>query len=172
MQLVKHCFTNQTCFISHSFYITTCMFSYTAPRHTQDPISRICDVDLGKARGGSIPIVSLQNFIIGQPYVHSQKCITEIVCRRFIIVILLWVMKLSVFLQDPAQVVGSSNCMTLMEQWGEYGEDLHITVTMPSLEVGTVGGGTSLQPQASCLSMLNVKGESCCLLHHIMTLVG
>ncbi|XP_063878280.1 3-hydroxy-3-methylglutaryl-coenzyme A reductase-like isoform X2 [Scylla paramamosain] len=62
--------------------------------------------------------------------------------------------------QDPAQVVGSSNCMTLMEQWGEYGEDLHITVTMPSLEVGTVGGGTSLQPQASCLSMLNVKGAN------------
>ena len=67
---------------------------------------------------------------------------------------------LGLFLQDPAQVVGSSNCMTLMEQWGEYGEDLHITVTMPSLEVGTVGGGTSLHPQASCLNMLNVKGES------------
>ncbi|KAG0716988.1 3-hydroxy-3-methylglutaryl-coenzyme A reductase [Chionoecetes opilio] len=60
--------------------------------------------------------------------------------------------------QDPAQVVGSSNCMTLMEQWGEQGEDLHITVTMPSLEVGTVGGGTSLHPQAACLSILNVKG--------------
>lgn len=62
--------------------------------------------------------------------------------------------------QDPAQVVGSSNCMTLMEKWGEHEEDLHITVTMPSLEVGTVGGGTSLQPQASCLNMLNVKGAN------------
>lgn len=62
--------------------------------------------------------------------------------------------------QDAAQVVGSSNCMTLMEQWGEDGQDLHITVTMPSLEVGTVGGGTSLQPQAASLNMLNVKGAN------------
>nr|XP_045613504.1 3-hydroxy-3-methylglutaryl-coenzyme A reductase-like isoform X2 [Procambarus clarkii] len=60
--------------------------------------------------------------------------------------------------QDPAQVVGSSNCMTLMEAWGEKGEDLHITVTMPSLEVGTVGGGTGLAPQSACLTMLGVKG--------------
>ncbi|KAK8729133.1 hypothetical protein OTU49_008642 [Cherax quadricarinatus] len=60
--------------------------------------------------------------------------------------------------QDPAQVVGSSNCMTLMEAWGEKGEDLHITVTMPSLEVGTVGGGTGLGPQSACLTMLGVKG--------------
>ncbi|XP_037796115.1 3-hydroxy-3-methylglutaryl-coenzyme A reductase-like [Penaeus monodon] len=62
--------------------------------------------------------------------------------------------------QDPAQVVGSSNCMTLMESWGEYNEDLHITVTMPSLEVGTVGGGTGLHPQSACLNMLGVKGQS------------
>lgn len=60
--------------------------------------------------------------------------------------------------QDPAQVVGSSNCMTLMEAWGEKGEDLHVTVTMPSVEVGTVGGGTGLAPQSACLTMLGVKG--------------
>ncbi|XP_068245701.1 3-hydroxy-3-methylglutaryl-coenzyme A reductase-like isoform X2 [Palaemon carinicauda] len=60
--------------------------------------------------------------------------------------------------QDPAQVVGSSNCMTLMEAWGDNKEDLHMTVTMPSLEVGTVGGGTGLHPQSACLSMLGVKG--------------
>ncbi|XP_042216552.1 3-hydroxy-3-methylglutaryl-coenzyme A reductase-like isoform X2 [Homarus americanus] len=60
--------------------------------------------------------------------------------------------------QDPAQVVGSSNCMTLMEAWGEKGDDLHISVTMPSLEVGTVGGGTGLAPQSACLTMLGVKG--------------
>ncbi|KAK7082266.1 hypothetical protein SK128_026046 [Halocaridina rubra] len=59
--------------------------------------------------------------------------------------------------QDPAQVVGSSNCMTLMEAWGENKEDLHMTVTMPSLEVGTVGGGTNLSPQSACLKMLGVK---------------
>ncbi|CAL4119695.1 unnamed protein product [Meganyctiphanes norvegica] len=60
--------------------------------------------------------------------------------------------------QDPAQVVGSSNCMTLMEACGDNNQDLHITVTMPSLEVGTVGGGTALGPQAACLTMLGVKG--------------
>ncbi len=31
---------------------------------------------------------------------------------------------------------------------------------MPSIEVGTVGGGTILPPQASCLEMLGVRGAS------------
>lgn len=61
--------------------------------------------------------------------------------------------------QDPAQNVGSSNCMTLMEPWGENGTDLHISCTMPSIEVGTVGGGTILSAQASCLKMLGVHGS-------------
>jgi hydroxymethylglutaryl-CoA reductase (NADPH) len=60
--------------------------------------------------------------------------------------------------QDPAQNVGSSNCMTLMEPWGDYGTDLYITCTMPSIEVGTVGGGTILSAQAACLNMLGVNG--------------
>ncbi|VEN46911.1 unnamed protein product [Callosobruchus maculatus] len=60
--------------------------------------------------------------------------------------------------QDPAQNVGSSNCMTLMEPWGETGEDLYISCTMPSIEIGTVGGGTILPAQAACLEMLKVKG--------------
>ncbi|XP_034939170.1 3-hydroxy-3-methylglutaryl-coenzyme A reductase [Chelonus insularis] len=60
--------------------------------------------------------------------------------------------------QDPAQNVGSSNCMTLMEPWGEDGEDLYVSCTMPSIEIGTVGGGTGLPAQAACLSMLGVKG--------------
>ena len=55
--------------------------------------------------------------------------------------------------QDPAQVVGSSNCLTLMEGVGETGEDLYISVTMPSLELGTVGGGTVLPPQAAALKV-------------------
>jgi hydroxymethylglutaryl-CoA reductase (NADPH) len=42
--------------------------------------------------------------------------------------------------QDPAQNVESSNCITIMEL-GEDGKSLHISVTMPSVEVGTVGGG-------------------------------
>lgn len=60
--------------------------------------------------------------------------------------------------QDPAQNVGSSNCMTLMEPWGEDGKDLYVSCTMPSLEIGTVGGGTGLPAQAACLAMLGVKG--------------
>jgi hypothetical protein len=47
--------------------------------------------------------------------------------------------------QDPAQNVESSNCITLLSPSGEG--DLHISCTMPSIEVGTVGGGTHLAPQ-------------------------
>lgn len=43
--------------------------------------------------------------------------------------------------------------MTLMETAGISGEDLHITCTMPSLELGTVGGGTVLSPQGACLEV-------------------
>jgi hydroxymethylglutaryl-CoA reductase (NADPH) len=60
--------------------------------------------------------------------------------------------------QDPAQNVESSNCITLMEK-DDHG-DLWISCTMPSLEVGTVGGGTSLQAQAACLKMLSCHGGS------------
>lgn len=60
--------------------------------------------------------------------------------------------------QDPAQNVASSQCLTVMEAHGENGEDLYISCTMPSIEIGTVGGGTILPPQAACLQMLGVKG--------------
>ncbi|KAJ3604407.1 hypothetical protein NHX12_029148 [Muraenolepis orangiensis] len=60
--------------------------------------------------------------------------------------------------QDPAQSVGSSNCITLMEASGPGGDDLYISCTMPSIELGTVGGGTSLPPQQACLKMLGVQG--------------
>ncbi|XP_044030431.1 3-hydroxy-3-methylglutaryl-coenzyme A reductase-like [Siniperca chuatsi] len=62
--------------------------------------------------------------------------------------------------QDPAQTVGSSNCITQMEPAGPEGEDLYISCTMPSIEVGTVGGGTNLPPQQACLQMLGVQGAS------------
>nr|BAM45097.1 3-hydroxy-3-methylglutaryl coenzyme A reductase [Nasutitermes takasagoensis] len=62
--------------------------------------------------------------------------------------------------QDPAQNVGSSNCMTLMEPWGSDGRDLYVSCTMPSIEIGTVGGGTVLPPQAACLEMLGVRGAN------------
>ncbi|KAL4080031.1 hydroxymethylglutaryl-coenzyme A reductase-domain-containing protein [Scleroderma yunnanense] len=60
--------------------------------------------------------------------------------------------------QDPAQNVESSNCMTLMEPIND-GEDLLMTVTMPCIEVGTIGGGTVLAPQGAVLEMLGLKGS-------------
>ncbi|XP_066472336.1 3-hydroxy-3-methylglutaryl-Coenzyme A reductase isoform X1 [Tiliqua scincoides] len=62
--------------------------------------------------------------------------------------------------QDAAQNVGSSNCITLMELTGPTNEDLYISCTMPSIEIGTVGGGTNLLPQQACLQMLGVQGAS------------
>lgn len=60
--------------------------------------------------------------------------------------------------QDPAQNVTSSNCSTGMELCGHNSDDLYLTCTMPSLEVGTVGGGTGLPGQSACLDMLGVRG--------------
>ncbi|KPM09589.1 3-hydroxy-3-methylglutaryl-coenzyme A reductase-like protein [Sarcoptes scabiei] len=57
--------------------------------------------------------------------------------------------------QDPAQVVGSANCITLLET--EKNGDLYISCTMPSIEIGTVGGGTVLGPQGACLRLLGLK---------------
>uniref|UniRef100_A0ABM5FTL2 3-hydroxy-3-methylglutaryl coenzyme A reductase n=1 Tax=Pogona vitticeps TaxID=103695 RepID=A0ABM5FTL2_9SAUR len=62
--------------------------------------------------------------------------------------------------QDAAQNVSSSNCITLMESAGPTNEDLYISCTMPSIEIGTVGGGTNLLPQQACLQMLGVQGAS------------
>ena len=38
------------------------------------------------------------------------------------------------------------------------GQDLYISCTMPSVEVGTVGGGTILPAQSACLDLLGVRG--------------
>ncbi|KAF9599252.1 hypothetical protein IFM89_036550 [Coptis chinensis] len=61
--------------------------------------------------------------------------------------------------QDPAQNIESSHYITMMEVVNE-GKDLHISVTMPSIEVGTVGGGTQLASQSACLNLLGVKGAN------------
>ena len=61
--------------------------------------------------------------------------------------------------QDPAQNVESSNCITIME-YADDGSSLHMSVTMPSIEVGTVGGGTHLPAQAGCLDICGVRGAS------------
>jgi hydroxymethylglutaryl-CoA reductase (NADPH) len=60
--------------------------------------------------------------------------------------------------QDPAQNVESSNCITLMEETEDGNQDLWISCTMPSIEVGTVGGGTSLEAQSACLEAIGCKG--------------
>lgn len=57
--------------------------------------------------------------------------------------------------QDPAQNVESSNCITVMRN---YNGDLQISVSMPSIEVGTIGGGTVLEPQSAMLDLLGVRG--------------
>ncbi|KAI9298768.1 hypothetical protein K502DRAFT_322594 [Neoconidiobolus thromboides FSU 785] len=59
--------------------------------------------------------------------------------------------------QDPAQNVESSNCITLMKAVNQ-GQDLLISCSMPSIEVGTIGGGTQLPAQAACLDLLGVRG--------------
>jgi 3-hydroxy-3-methylglutaryl-coenzyme A reductase (EC 1.1.1.34) len=58
--------------------------------------------------------------------------------------------------QDVAQVVESSMGTT----WAEVNDDgdLYVSVTLPSLEVGTVGGGTGLPTQREALQMLGVQG--------------
>ncbi|XP_022952699.1 3-hydroxy-3-methylglutaryl-coenzyme A reductase 1-like [Cucurbita moschata] len=61
--------------------------------------------------------------------------------------------------QDPAQNVESSHCITMMEAVND-GRDLHVSVTMPSIEVGTIGGGTQLASQSACLNLLGVKGAN------------
>jgi len=60
--------------------------------------------------------------------------------------------------QDVAQNVESSNCITTMEKDTHNEEDLYVSVTLPSLEVGTVGGGTNLSSQSACLKLLGVLG--------------
>ena len=57
--------------------------------------------------------------------------------------------------QDVAQVVESSIGYT----WTEVRSgDLYISVTLPSLEVGTVGGGTWLPTQREALEILSIYG--------------
>ena len=57
--------------------------------------------------------------------------------------------------QDIAQVVESSSGYTITEV---RGKNLYVSVTLPSLEVGTVGGGTGLPTQREALSIMKVQG--------------
>ena len=58
--------------------------------------------------------------------------------------------------QDPAQVVGGSMAMTTCE---DIDGDLYISVRMPAVEVGTVGGGTRLPCQHEALEMIGCAGD-------------
>eukprot|EP00756_Hemistasia_phaeocysticola_P027963 Hpha_TRINITY_DN16147_c4_g3::TRINITY_DN16147_c4_g3_i1::g.6180::m.6180/K00021/HMGCR; hydroxymethylglutaryl-CoA reductase (NADPH) len=66
--------------------------------------------------------------------------------------------------QDPAQVVESSTAITVFEKvvnpGGEDDGSLRASVTMPSVEVGTVGGGTHLPAQAAVLDLIGCAGPN------------
>jgi len=50
--------------------------------------------------------------------------------------------------------------LTWLEATGPEKRDLYMSCTMYSLEVGTIGGGTKLTAQQTCLSMLGIGGSS------------
>ncbi|EMA57944.1 3-hydroxy-3-methylglutaryl-CoA reductase [Halorubrum distributum JCM 13561] len=58
--------------------------------------------------------------------------------------------------QDEAQVVEGANAITTAETTADG--DLYVSVSLASLEVGTVGGGTKLPTQRASLEILGVAG--------------
>jgi len=58
--------------------------------------------------------------------------------------------------QDAAHAIDGSTCITTVDvtDTGAY-----VSVTLPSLPVGTVGGGTSVETQQECLRLLGVAGS-------------
>ena len=57
--------------------------------------------------------------------------------------------------QDPAHVVEGSTAITTVDR---VDGGVYVSVTLPSLPVGTVGGGTGVDTQHECLAMLGVAG--------------
>jgi hydroxymethylglutaryl-CoA reductase (NADPH) len=57
--------------------------------------------------------------------------------------------------QDEAQVVEGANAITTMEA---REDELYASVSIASLEVGTVGGGTKLPAQSEALDLLGLRG--------------
>ncbi len=57
--------------------------------------------------------------------------------------------------QDAAHVVEGSNCITTVDP---AAGGVYVAVTLPSLQVGTVGGGTSIACQHEALSLLGCAG--------------
>jgi hydroxymethylglutaryl-CoA reductase (NADPH) len=58
--------------------------------------------------------------------------------------------------QDPACVAESAVGVTRMEL--DHQGNLYAAVTLPSIMVGTVGGGTSLPTQRACLEIMGLAG--------------
>jgi len=58
--------------------------------------------------------------------------------------------------QDEAQVVEGANAITTAEVTADG--DLYFSVSLASLEIGTVGGGTKLPTQTEALDILGVRG--------------
>jgi len=58
--------------------------------------------------------------------------------------------------QDAAHAIDGSTCITTVDltKTGVY-----VAITLPSLPVGTVGGGTSVETQQECLNILGVAGS-------------
>ncbi len=59
--------------------------------------------------------------------------------------------------QDPAHVVEGSSGITTAEV---RGKDLYLSVNIPSLSVGTVGGGTVLPTQKKCLEIMGIDKKT------------
>ena len=59
--------------------------------------------------------------------------------------------------QDVANIVNSSVGITNFELVGK--DEVYVSVTLPSLTVATVGGGTALGTSSECLEMLGVLGK-------------
>ncbi|WP_298669952.1 hydroxymethylglutaryl-CoA reductase (NADPH) [uncultured Methanofollis sp.] len=57
--------------------------------------------------------------------------------------------------QDAAHVVEGSSAITTVE---ETDGGAYVAVTLPAVQVGTVGGGTGIDTQAACLNLLGVAG--------------
>ncbi len=57
--------------------------------------------------------------------------------------------------QDAAQVVESSSCFVTAE---DQNGDLYFSISMPNLEVATVGGGTNYTTATDCLDILGCAG--------------
>jgi hydroxymethylglutaryl-CoA reductase (NADPH) len=58
--------------------------------------------------------------------------------------------------QDPAHVVSGSLGFTTVEK---NKKGVNVSVTLPSLQVGIIGGGTGLPTQKEALSIINVKSS-------------